>query len=133
MQIVPSLEALPVELIADILSELDLDSLVTVAYLSKRLLEIASDPALNPWKKPILRCIYSGEYAESMRTLSNRTIVPRSNWVDLLTLAKPDFLLLESTLPNLSEAVWEECFRRRFLPGWIKWRRDGRWRAAFMK
>lgn len=43
-------ESLPVELIAEILGELDLTSLILVSYLSRRLHAIASDPSLNPWK-----------------------------------------------------------------------------------
>lgn len=38
-----SLELLPVELIADILNELDLASLITMSSLSKRLRAVASD------------------------------------------------------------------------------------------
>lgn len=134
MKIISSLEALPVELIADILAELDIDSLITASSLSKRFHNVVSDPALNPWKKAICLCIDSGEYPPAMRTLCNRPIVPRQNWVDILTLAKPDFLLLDATFPILPDKVWEECFRRRFLPSWIKWQRaDGRWRPVFVK
>lgn len=133
MRIISSFEALPVELIADVLSELDLNSLITVAYLSRRLRETASDPALNPWRKPILRCLHSRVYPDVLRTLSIRTIVPRQNWLDILTVANSDFLLWESVLPYLSEDQWQEAFRRRFLPGWVKWRRDGRWRATFLR
>lgn len=129
-----SIEDLPVELIADILSELDLDSLVKVSYLSRRLHHIASDSSLNPWRKPILRDLHSAEYDPSLRTLSVRTIVPRRNWHDILSLARPDFLLYEATLPNWTDRDWQECFRRRFLPGWRKWRKEGsRWREAFLR
>jgi len=44
------LESLPVELVADILSELDLASLITMSSLSRRLRSVASDvsePGLN--------------------------------------------------------------------------------------
>ncbi|KAI9068514.1 hypothetical protein FKP32DRAFT_1561537 [Trametes sanguinea] len=131
-----SLEALPVELVADILGELDIASLVTVSYLSRRLRAVASEPSLNPWRRPILRnLVYSeSEYEPALKHLSVRQTVPRQNWVEILTLGKAEYLLFEMTLPNLKEAEWEECFRRRFLPGWVNWKNDaGTWKAAFLK
>lgn len=68
---------LPVELIADILGELDLSSLITISYLSHRLYDIVSDPSLNPWRKPIGRSLRSGKDESSLRHLSCRLIVPR--------------------------------------------------------
>ena len=127
-------ESLPVELIADILGELDIASLVIVSYLSRRLQAIASDSSLNPWRRPILRalCESEDEYEPGLKHLSIRQTVPRQNWVEVLSLAKAEYLLFETTLPNLREAEWEECFRRRFLPGWTKWKTTT-WKAAFLK
>ena len=127
-------ESLPVELIADILGELDIASLVIVSYLSRRLQAIASDSSLNPWRRPILRalCKSEDEYEPGLKHLSIRQTVPRQNWVEVLSLAKAEYLLFETTLPNLREAEWEECFRRRFLPGWTKWKTTT-WKAAFLK
>jgi len=49
-------------------------------------------------------------------------------------MAQPRFLLFESTLSNMKEADWRECFKRRFLPGWEKWKKgDLSWHEAFMK
>ncbi|KAF9443324.1 hypothetical protein P691DRAFT_738030 [Macrolepiota fuliginosa MF-IS2] len=127
------LEVLPVELIADILGELDLDSLVSCSYLSRRLYLVASDPALNPWRKPILRNLSTHNYEPALKHLSVRMTVPRHNWVDILSLARPSFLLFEATLPNLKGSEWEECFKRRFLPSWKKWKKDGPWKGAFIK
>ncbi|KAI0353047.1 hypothetical protein OH77DRAFT_1497540 [Trametes cingulata] len=129
------LESLPVELVADILGELDIASLVTVSNLSRRLRAVASEPSLNPWRRPILRNLLSPDedYEPALRHLSVRQTVPRQNWVEILTLGKAEYLLFEMTLPNLKEAEWEECFRRRFLPGWIKWKKEGSWKAAFLK
>ncbi|KAJ3828104.1 hypothetical protein F5880DRAFT_1029998 [Lentinula raphanica] len=127
---------LPVELIADVLSELDLDSLITISYLSRRLHDIVSDPSLNPWRKPILRSLRSdqeGESSGSLKHLSVRRIVPRHNWIEILSLASPSFILLDATLPNLSSEEWEECFNRRFLPGWRKWHKDGSWKATYLE
>ena len=126
-------ESLPVELIADILGELDLESLIVLSYLSRRLHDIASDSSLNPWRRPILRSLYSGQYKDSLKHLSVRLTVPRQNWIEVLTLARPTFILFEATLPNLKNSEWEECFSRRFLPGWRKWKKDGTWKEAYLK
>lgn len=127
-------ESLPVELIADILGELDIASLITVSNLSRRLRAIASDTSLNPWRRPILRVLSNteAEYEPAMKHLSIRQTVPRQNWVEILSLGKAEYLLFEMTLPNLKEAEWEECFRRRFLPGWVKWELKT-WKAEFLK
>ncbi|KAI9000812.1 hypothetical protein BD414DRAFT_451507 [Trametes punicea] len=130
-----SLEALPVELVADILSELDIASLITVSYLSRGLRLVASEPSLNPWRRPILRNLLNtdGDYEPALKHLSVRQTVPRQNWLEILTLGKAEYLLFDMTLPNLKEAEWEECFRRRFLPGWTKWKKESTWKAAFLK
>lgn len=127
------LQDLPVDIIAGILSELDLKSLVTVAYLSTHLRVIASDTSLNPWRRPILRNLHSKNFESELAHLSVRSIVPRQNWIEILSIAPASYLLFEATLPNLPAADWEECFRRRFLPGWQKWKKDTPWREAYMK
>ena len=124
---------LPVELIADILSELDLESLIKISYLSRRLHDIVSDSSLNPWRKPILRSLYSENGESALKHLSVRRIVPRHNFIEILSLASPTFILHEATLPNLKSEEWEECFYRRFLPGWRKWHRDGSWKATYLE
>ena len=124
---------LPVDLIADILAELDLESLITTAHLSKRLRSIASDATLNPWRTPILRNLRSVSYEPELKHLSVRSIVPRQNWIEILSIAPAAFALFEATLPNLSSAEWEECFRRRFLPGWRKWKKEASWKETFIK
>ncbi|KAK7060391.1 hypothetical protein VNI00_001156 [Paramarasmius palmivorus] len=127
-------ESLPVEIIADILGELDLPSIVSVSHSSRHLNAITSDPSLNPWRRPILRALYLDEYHDSLRNLSVRLTVPRQNWVDILTLASPQWILFEATLPNLKASEWEESFYRRFLPGWRKWsHKESSWRMAFLQ
>lgn len=130
-------ESLPVELIAEILGELDLESLITVSYLSRRLHSIASDSSLNPWRRPILRNLLQHPdvpYESCLSHLSVRSTVPRQNWIEIMSLGRAEWLLLEATPPHLKEAEWEECFRRRFLPGWQKWKKDGTtWRSTFRK
>lgn len=128
-----TLESLPVELVTAILEELDLASLIVVSYLSRRLYTIASDRSLNPWRVPILRTLHSGVYEDSLKHLSVRTTVPRQNWIEIVSMAQPQFLLFEATPPNLKEADWQECFKRRFLPGWEKWKGDYSWRETFKK
>lgn len=130
------LESLPVELIADILSELDIATLITVSYLSRRLRSIVSEPSLNPWRRPILRNLRNPDniYEPCLKHLAVRTTVPRQNWVEILSLARIEFLLFEATLPSLKESEWEEAFRRRFLPGWTKWKKEeDSWKSVFLK
>jgi hypothetical protein len=128
-----TLQSFPVELLAEIFSELDLDSLIMVSCLSRRLRAVIADASLNPWRRSILRNLHRRVYEKSLFHLSVRSIVPRQNWIEILTFASSSFLLFDSTLPNLKSSEWEECFRRRFLPGWTKWKRDGSWRETFMK
>ncbi|KAI0321388.1 hypothetical protein OF83DRAFT_1161811 [Amylostereum chailletii] len=127
------LEALPVELITAILEELDVATLITISYLSRRLHHVASDPALNPWRRPILRNLLCGDYEDCLKHLSVRTTVPRQNWIEILSFAHPSFLLFDATLPNMKEADWELCFKRRFLPGWQKWKRDLSWCEVYKR
>jgi hypothetical protein len=63
-------ESLPVELIADILAELDLESIIKTSHLSRRFHHISSDPSLNPWRRPILRNLRSGVYERCLKHLS---------------------------------------------------------------
>lgn len=126
-------DCLPVDLIAEILGELDLESLIKMAYVSKRFYLVASDPSLNPWRRPIMRNLRLHIYDSSLKHLSVRLIVPRRNWIEIITLARPSFILYEATLPNLKSEEWEECFKRRFLPSWRKWRKESSWKEAFLK
>ena len=150
----PTFESLPVELISDILGETNIESLISassyaefsvvrdistslvqtvVSSLSRRLREIISDPALNPWRRPILRRLRRREYGADLANLSLRMIIPRYNWIEIMSKAHPEFLLFEATAPNLNEREWDECFRRRFLPSWAYWKKSSSWRAAFHK
>jgi hypothetical protein len=127
------IESLPDDLIAEILGELDLESLVKVSYLSRRLYLVASDPFLNPWRRSIARNLNHLTYEKELKHLSVRTIVPRHNWIEILTVARPSYILYEATLPNLKAIEWEECFSRRFLPSWKKWKKDCSWKEAYLK
>jgi hypothetical protein len=60
-------------------------------------------------------------------------IVPKYNWIEIMSKADPEFLLFEATVPNLNEREWDECFRRRFLPSWAYWKKSSSWRVAFQR
>ncbi|KAJ7498687.1 hypothetical protein FB451DRAFT_1202719 [Mycena latifolia] len=126
------IESLPVELIAKIIGELDIPDVIKMSQLSRRLKLVASDAVLNVWRFPILRHLHSNEY-EALKNLSVYMSVPRHNWVAILALGRASFILFEATLPNLKEAEWEEAFKTRFLPSWKRWRKDGTWKAAFLR
>lgn len=127
-------DLLPVELFASILSELDIVSLISASAVSSTFRSVVSSSLLNPWRQPIRRALLSTyPYDPAFATLGARLIVPRRNWIDILSLAKVDWLLFEAVLPNLREAEWEEAFKRRWLPSMRKWRKDGKWKQAFMK
>ncbi|KAH9948409.1 hypothetical protein B0H21DRAFT_847298 [Amylocystis lapponica] len=130
-----SFDSLPVELVADILGELDIATLVTASYLCRRLHAISSDSSLNPWRRPILRTLRNtnGLYDPYLKHLSVRSTVPRQNFVEILSIARAEYILFEASLPNLKDTEWEDCFRRRFLPGWTKAKKDISWKGAFLK
>jgi hypothetical protein len=96
-----SFELLPLDLIAEILGQLDLDSLIKMSQVSQRFRMAASDEGLNPWRVPIMRNLLANEYEISLKHLSIRTAVPRQNWLDILSLARTSFILFEASLPNL--------------------------------
>lgn len=125
------LESLPVELIADILSETDIQSLINVSHVSRRLRHITLDAGLDPWRRPIIRDLRSGVYSKYLGHLSGH--IPRRTWMEIISTAAADYVLFEATLPHMRESEWEECFRRRFLPGWIRWKKASSWRATFQK
>lgn len=132
MSVRVSLDNLPVELIASILSDLDIPALRNVSETCAYLRAIASDSLLNPWRRPILRALMQHSLAP-LKTLSVLSTVPRHNWLEILCYASPDFLLFEATLPNLLDSQYEIAFRRRFLPSWSKIRKAASWKSAFMK
>jgi hypothetical protein len=127
-----SLETLPVELIASVFAELDIESLRCASETCARLRAVASDALLNPWRDPILRALTQRSPTE-LKHISVLSTVPRQNWIGILRYASPEFLLFDATLPNLSEDHYKTAFRKRFLPSWAKIRKSGSWREAFTK
>ena len=128
-----SFQLLPLDLIAEILGQLDLESLIKMSQVSHTFYMVASDVGLNPWRGPIMRNLLAEKYETSLKHLSVRSVVPRQNWLDILSLAKTSFILFEATLPNLSTSDWEQCFKRRFPPSWERMRKDSPWKEAFFK
>ncbi len=127
------LALLPVELVAEILSELDIPDLLHASQLSTGIRAITADAALNPWRRPVLRALFSGAY-DSLRQLSDCSTVPRQNWIEILSLAPPPFILFDASVPRLATADWEQAFARRFLPAWRRWKRlDASWKEAYLK
>jgi len=136
-----SINNLPVELLAIIFNLLELHQLLAAARTCRLWRAICSDPLLNPFRSPIAHILESQCQLESektggmhsLRTMSAFQWIPSHNWVEILAMAPPYFILFECNVPNLSEEHWEEAFRLRFPPSWTRWRRGGRWRAAFLK
>ncbi|CUA71190.1 hypothetical protein RSOLAG22IIIB_04494 [Rhizoctonia solani] len=140
---------LPPELVSLILGLLDLPSLKSCSEACRVLREVCSDSLLNPWHHPVRRAIYGSfiDHSTKSRRYSNQEVieypldvalsdheaqtlailaalgtfscVPRSVIVDILTLSPPRFLLYHSTRSKLPRELWEQAFRRRFLPSWI--------------
>ncbi|KDN43607.1 hypothetical protein RSAG8_05984, partial [Rhizoctonia solani AG-8 WAC10335] len=107
------------------------------------------NPLLNPWHHPVRRAIYESfiDHSTKSRRHPNRDVieypldvaltdhesqtlamlaalgifscVPRSVIVNILALSPPRFLLYHSTRSRLPRELWEQAFRRRFLPSWI--------------
>ncbi|KAF7301887.1 hypothetical protein MIND_00754700 [Mycena indigotica] len=127
------IETLPVELIGRIIGELHLADVVKVSQLSRQMRLVSSDTLLNVWRQPILRGlrIDSDQCDPTLKHLSVHSCVPRHNWIEILAIASPEFILYDSTLPNLANAEWKEAFRRRFLPSWSKGK-ESTWKRAFM-
>ncbi|KAG9016824.1 hypothetical protein FRB93_009353 [Tulasnella sp. JGI-2019a] len=113
-----NLYLIPVETLADIFSLLSIPEIVVVSRVSRHLRLICQDPLLNPWRRPIIRLLRSDQSLDALKTLSVHSVVPRQNFVEILCLASPHFILLGATLPHLTIDQWHEVLNRRFLPSW---------------
>ncbi|KAH7338151.1 hypothetical protein B0J17DRAFT_661003 [Rhizoctonia solani] len=123
------LYGLPPELISLILGFLGLLDLKSCADSCRVLREVCSDPLLNPWHHPVRRCYripldvpltdHESQTLAILSALGTFSCVPRSVLVDILALSPPRFLLYHSTRSKLPRELWEQAFRRRFLPSWI--------------
>jgi hypothetical protein len=128
-----NLLSLPTELLADILSGLDVPTLIAVSHASKKLRSVCSDDVLNPWRAAISSYLREGCY-EEFATPGFYNTVPRQNWIEILSRAPPAFLLDDVNLLHLlEESVWKEAFKKRFLPSWQERKRAESWRECFMQ
>ncbi|KZW04359.1 hypothetical protein EXIGLDRAFT_786383 [Exidia glandulosa HHB12029] len=127
-------ETLPVELVAHILGDLDVQHVILASTLSRRLRDVCADVVLNPWRKPILRAVEEHDFA-ALRNLCVYSCVPRQTFVEVLARAPPHAILFEVTIPVLGESDWRESAQLRFLPSALaKWKRPAvPWREAFMR
>ncbi|KIO32846.1 hypothetical protein M407DRAFT_18309 [Tulasnella calospora MUT 4182] len=115
-----SVHDLPVEILSDILTQLPIPSIVAASQISRYFRRICQDPLLNPWRPVILATLTDPDHSDlsCLVTLSEHGAMPRQNFIDVLSLAPPHFLLFEVTLPTLPDYYWDEAINRRFLPSW---------------
>ncbi|QRW20866.1 sucrase/ferredoxin-like domain-containing protein [Rhizoctonia solani] len=146
--------------------DVDLTSLKKCSDSCRVLRTVCSDPLLNPWHHPVRHAIFELFTHHSIRNNGRHTIeypvealledhesetltilaalaafscVPRSVVVDILALSPPRFLLYHSARSKLPCELWEQAFRRRFLPSWIPpWVRTSRrpswaWQECFFR
>ncbi|KAG1906948.1 uncharacterized protein F5891DRAFT_350443 [Suillus fuscotomentosus] len=85
----------PVKLIATFLRNIDFELLISVEFVS----ETKTCCFRLNFKRLETPNLVSGGYERSFYHSSLRSIVPRSNWIDIPTFALPDFILFESSLP----------------------------------
>lgn len=138
-----TLDQLPLELIATILSYLELSSLIHVISVCKLLANVCKDPLLNPWRTPIQRALTNynlgAEDDDEWLTNDSRILehlscyfgIPKNNWIDILATAPASFILFHE-IPWLPDQSWQEAFMRRFLPSWARWKKDQPWKQTFL-
>lgn len=128
-------EGLPAELIADILSHLEIHDLIRLSNVSRTLRIVLSDANLNPWRAPLLRLLDRQTAPSVLANISDSVnVFPSANWTIILSRSDPRFLLYECVIPHLAENEWQTAFETRFLPSWKKWKKeDMKWREAFLR
>ncbi|KIM20645.1 hypothetical protein M408DRAFT_307013 [Serendipita vermifera MAFF 305830] len=134
------LSRLPLEILAEVLSFLDLYSLLQVSQTSTFLASICSDDLLNPWRRPLERILSDHQESDEPQTeerrilshLSNYSRIPKQNWVHVLALSAPEAVLFMYDVPWLPEEIWHQAFLLRFLPSWTRWKRYHSWKRAFL-
>jgi hypothetical protein len=131
-----TLTKLPTELVADILAFVDLYTLLQVSQTSKFLASVCGDGFLNPWKDPLIKSLLRNTAASEdeqrlLRHLGCYSRIPRQNWLHILSLAAPDFILFND-IPWLPDEIWHQAFMMRFLPSWTRWKRSQSWKRTFL-
>ncbi|KAJ9095308.1 hypothetical protein QFC21_005674 [Naganishia friedmannii] len=146
----PTLETLPLELISQILTYLPLNSLLPLSTLSRTLLFISSDPTVTPFPASITQELDAGPpYSRELEVLGTYSHIPRSCFIQILVRASPEWVLDSMVIPGgITTSEWRECFERRFLPSWKRYKfrnhhhhvtpsPDGKgdhtWRATFLR
>lgn len=126
---------LPPDILADIMSHLEILDLTHLSVLSQTLRTVLSDSNLNPWRLPLstlLACNTSPSVLASIAVYQQ--VIPPDNWIMILSRTDSQFLLYKCELPRLSENIWQAAFEARYLPSWKKWKRERmKWREAFLR
>jgi hypothetical protein len=122
----------PVELVAEILSELDVPDLVHASQVSRGMRAVVGDAALNPWRRAVKRALRAGAYS-ALRSLNGYTAVPEQTWIEILAVAPAPVVLFDACVPRLAAADWADAFARRFLPAWRRWKRDASWKEVYLR
>jgi hypothetical protein len=130
-----TLTKLPQELIADILAFLDLYTLLQISQTSRFFAAICRDGFLNPWRDP-LRVVLrrqptSEDEQQLLMHLGCYSSIPRQNWLHILSLVPPEFVLFND-IPWLPDEIWHQAFMIRFLPSWARWKRSQSWKRTFL-
>jgi hypothetical protein len=128
-------EGLPAELVADILSYLEVQDLFRLTTTSRTLRVVLADANLNPWRAPLLRLLDLQTSPSILANISDfRHVFPDANWTIILSRSDPRFLLYQCVLPRLTDSKWQVAFEARFLPSWKKWKKENMtWREAFLR
>ena len=122
----------PVELVAEILSELDVPDLIHASQVSRGMRAVVADAALNPWRRAVKRALRAGAYS-ALRPLNGCTAVPEQTWIEILAVAPAPVVLFDACIPRLAAADWADAFARRFLPAWRRWKRDASWKEVYLR
>lgn len=130
-----NINGLPAELVADILSYLDIADLLHLSTMSRTLRAILSNHNLNPWRNPLTHLLDRQTHPSILANISSYALIfPKANWITILTRSDPRFLLYECVIPHISDSDWQTAFEARFLPSWRRWKKDNfPWKSAFLR
>lgn len=116
-------------------SHLPLKEVIQITLLSTTLRWIAFSPLLTPFSAPVHRVLLRGPpYPVEITTLGSYTHIARSVFIEILVRGEARWVLEDLEIPHLRDQVWEEVFKRRFLPSWTRYKEEGeKWRAVTMR
>ena len=128
---------LPPELISLVLSHLPLETLSELGRASAFFQALLASPVLHPYSQLLPALLLdSAPYPHQLSSLSSQSLCPPSVTLEILTLARAEWVLFDYELPQgLGEEEWEEVCRRRFLPSWCadSWRKGRAWRSLYLR